>query len=173
MHLRNILKYSAIVFTLAFVQWTQAADGNCACPSCHAADGCCYQDKISHRCVLVPDKKVIKKTVYECKELPYCLHRLPKVGECDCCPDCLACPRYKKVLIKREVVVAEICTTKCVIEEYVERVPGRCCQCGHDPAGHGKETGETPPTAPPIPVPDVKSALLPLNADYFPPVDVR
>ena len=89
-----------------------------------------YQDCVSHSCQLVPETKQIKKTVYEVQEVPYCLKKLPPLWSlfchhgCDCevCPDC-QCPRYKKVLVKKEVVCKEICTTKCVVQEHVERVP--------------------------------------------------
>lgn len=114
------------------------------CPHCKGCphDEIVYQDVVCHRCVMKPDKKEIKKTVYECKEVPFCLVKLPplfghwhKKGCCDTCGnDCreCACPRYKKVLLKKEVVCKEICTTKCVIEEYVERVPVRVCRaCPH------------------------------------------
>jgi hypothetical protein len=95
-----------------------------------------YQDCVTHSCQLVPDKKQIKKTVYEVQEVPYCLKKLPPLWSlfchhhgCDCevCPDC-QCPRYKKVLVKKEIVCKEICTTKCVVQEHVERVPCQPCQ---------------------------------------------
>jgi hypothetical protein len=94
-----------------------------------------YQDCVTHSCQLVPEKKELKKTVYEVKEVPYCLKKLPPLWSlfchhpCDCevCPDC-QCPRYKKVLVKKEIVCKEICTTKCVVQEHVERVPCVSCQ---------------------------------------------
>lgn len=93
------------------------------------------QDCITHRCVLMPEVKQIKKTVYEVQEVPYCLKKLPPLFSllhhrgCDCetCADC-QCPRFKKVLVKKEVVCKEICTTKCVVEEHVERVACQVCQ---------------------------------------------
>lgn len=109
------------------------------CPRC----SCClpeeiaYHDVITHRCRLVPDKKQIKKTIYDCKEVPFCLHKLPPFFShhgrdcCDtCCQPCAECdcPRYKKVLLKKEIVCEEICGTKCVVEEVVERVPCRVCR---------------------------------------------
>jgi hypothetical protein len=83
-----------------------------------AADEC-----VTHCCKLVPEVKQIKKTVYEVHEVPYCLKKLPPLLSllhhrgCDCemCAEC-QCPRYKKVLVKKEVVCKEICTTKCVVE---------------------------------------------------------
>ena len=83
------------------------------------------KDCVSHRCVLVPEKKQIKKTIYEVKEVPFCLHKLPPLhghhhgGCCDKCAEC-GCVRYKRVLLKKEIVCEEICTTKCVVEE----IPG-------------------------------------------------
>jgi hypothetical protein len=115
-----------------------ASLGGGHCPHCgQCQEEICYQNVVTHRCVLVPDVKQIKKTVYECKEVPFCLHKLPKLfshHKHDCCEDCpeCDCPRYKKVLLKKEIVCEEICGTKCVIEEVVERVPCRVCKpCPH------------------------------------------
>jgi hypothetical protein len=107
-----------------------AGPGETPCPHCQGQ--VVYQDVVSHRCKLVPDKKQIKKTVYEVKEVPFCLHKLPPLfghHHGDCCDQCAECdcPRYKKVLLKKEIVCEEVCTTKCVIEEFVERVPCRVC----------------------------------------------
>jgi hypothetical protein len=93
-----------------------------------------YQDCITHSCQLVPETKQIKKTVYEVKEEPFCLKKLPPLWTlfhhhgCDCeiCADC-QCPRYRKVLVKKEIVCKEICTSKCVVQEHVERVPCKVC----------------------------------------------
>lgn len=112
------------------------------CPNCK--QGNCYQEVVTYRCKMVPDNKPIKKTVYECKEVPYCEHKLSKFGHCDCCPECQACPKFKKVLIKREIVTGEKCGTKCVPEAVVARVCVPCCRCGHHP---GAAT-----TTPPVPV---------------------
>jgi len=87
-----------------------------------AGDG---QECVTHCCVLVPEVKQIKKTEYEVHEVPYCVKRLPPLLSllhhrgCDCqmCAEC-QCPRYKKVLVKKEVVCKEICTTKCVVQEH-------------------------------------------------------
>src|SRR5207253_4318073 len=75
---------------------------------------------VTHSCKLVPETKQIKKTVYEVQEVPYCLKKLPPICSlfhhhgCDCemCAEC-QCPRYKKVLVKKEIVCKEICTSKC------------------------------------------------------------
>src|SRR5262245_15342802 len=53
----------------------QAGPVQAPCPYCEGK--IVYQDVVSHRCKLVPDKKQIKKTVYEVKEVPFCLHKLP------------------------------------------------------------------------------------------------
>lgn len=173
---RSSLWQFVLLITSGLFQVVSAADGFARCQQCQSADGYCFQDVVSHRCVLVPDTKAITKTVYECKEVPYCVHRLPKVGECGGCLDCLACPRYKKILVKREVVVTEICTTKCVVEEFVERVPGPCCHCGHNPqpdgGGDQEPAGENTPR-PPVPQVDARSVWLPPADIYFPPVLTR
>lgn len=91
---------------------------------------------VTHSCQLVPEVKPIKKTVYEVQEVPYCLKKLPPLlslfhhHDCNCeqCAEC-QCVRYKKVLVKKEVVCGEICTTKCVVQEH--HVPCQPCQpCG-------------------------------------------
>jgi hypothetical protein len=95
-----------------------------------------YQDCVTHSCKLVPETKQIKKTVYEVQEVPYCLKKLPPLwslfhhhgcDDCAMCAEC-QCPRYRRVLVKKEVVCKEICTSKCVVEEHVERVPCQFCQ---------------------------------------------
>lgn len=112
-----------------------AADGpaglptSTACPH-GARQQIVYQDVVTHRCKLVPETKQVKKTVYEVKEVPFCLTKLPPLfghhRGCDDCPEC-DCPRYKRVLVKKEIVCEEYCGTKCVVEEVVERVPCRVC----------------------------------------------
>jgi len=87
---------------------------------------------VEHSCKLVPETKKIMKTVYEVQEVPYCLKKLPPLCSlfhhhgCDCemCAEC-QCPRYKKVLVKKEIVCKEICTSKCVVEEH--RMPCQPC----------------------------------------------
>ncbi|MFO0902168.1 MAG: hypothetical protein U0939_04160 [Pirellulales bacterium] len=131
MNLRWLLAPIALVCLIAWVAAAQAGGGDDECPHCH--EGVCYQEVVTWRCKIVPDNKPIKKTVYECKEVPYCEHVLPRFGQCDCCPECKACPKFKKVLIKKEIVVGEKCGTKCVPEKVVERVPVPCCHCGKQP----------------------------------------
>jgi hypothetical protein len=90
-----------------------------------------YHDCVTHTCRLVPETKQIKKTVYEVQEVPYCLKKLPplfslfhhhRCEDCGLCDEC-QCPRYKKVLVKKEVVCGEVCTSKCVVQQHVDRVP--------------------------------------------------
>ncbi|HEX6984142.1 MAG TPA: hypothetical protein VF170_02140 [Planctomycetaceae bacterium] len=74
-----------------------------------------------HRCVTRPVVKEVKKTVYETKLVPYCLPR-PWCGVCRGdgrrpCPDCEKCVRWKRVVVKREVVVGETCCYACTAEE--------------------------------------------------------
>jgi len=107
-----------------------AADGPVVCRQPEQAG---FQECVTHCCVLVPEVKQVKKTVYEVHEVPYCVKKLPPLLSllhhrgCDCqmCAEC-QCPRYKKVLVKKEVVCKEICTTKCVVEE--QRVPCQVCE---------------------------------------------
>jgi|GEM_PF-3003152 len=102
------------------------------CQHCQVVEEIVYQDVVSHVCRLHPDKKQIKKTVYDCKEVPYCVHKLtcPLNHDhcCEQCKECECCARYKKVLIKREIIVSEECTTKCVPEPVVRRVPVKVCR---------------------------------------------
>jgi hypothetical protein len=125
----------ALFAALATASGLCAADSLSVMPvSPHCSpDQVIWQDVISHRCKLVPETKQIKKTIYEVQEVPFCLKKLPPLlslfhhhgcGECEMCAEC-DCPRYKKVLVKKEVVCKEICGTKCVIEEFIERVPCR------------------------------------------------
>jgi hypothetical protein len=74
-----------------------------------------WPDCVDYTCKIVTEQKPIKKTVYECREVPFCLHMLPKLGHCDCCPQC-GCVRFKKVLIKKEIIVGYECITRCVPE---------------------------------------------------------
>lgn len=112
-----------------------AGGGHAPCPHCQSTDGVLYKDVVEHRCKMVEDKKPIKKTVYECKEVPYCQHKAPKLFGSECCAECEGCARYKKVLVKKEVTCGEKCTTKCVIEEIVRKVPCcKTCQAEFEPA---------------------------------------
>jgi hypothetical protein len=135
----------------ALIAASAAADSNLlgdaaySCPKCK--EGVCYQEIVTYRCKQVPDNKPIKKTVYECREVPYCQHQLPHFGHRDCCPECEACPKFKKVLVKKEITVGDSCGTKCVPEKFVERIPVPCCRCGYTPPG----SAPTPPGSAPTP----------------------
>src|SRR5262245_44657349 len=154
---RWLLLFAAGALAWAASAWGQAAHLVAACPHC-PPEQIVYKDVICHRCVQVPDKREIKKTVYEVHEVPFCLPKLPPLcsllhhhGCCECeCVEC-TCPRYKKVLVKKEIVCGEICGTKCVIEEHVERVPCRVC---NQPCPQCAAAG-LPPAAPLIPAPPV------------------
>lgn len=95
------------------------------CQHCQVVEEIVYQDVVTQRCKLVPDKKPIKKIVYEVKEIPVCQKKLPCFGHCDDCPECECCARTKRVLIKKEINCGDKEGTKCVTEEVVERVPVR------------------------------------------------
>ncbi len=120
--------------TVGFVTYLShvAYAGHGCCPQCGCAEGC-YDEVINYRCVTVPDVKPIKKVIYHCQEVPFCEHRLPKPGHCADCLECKACPKYKKVLFKKEIICGETCGTKCVVESFVQLVPKACCHCGHLP----------------------------------------
>lgn len=123
------------VFALA----TTAGLALAACPHCQSQAGCCEKDLVEHRCVMKVVKTPIKKVVYECKEVPYCVHAVSKHGDCNKCAACEACPLYKTVLIKKEIVVGEKCETKCVVEEVVRKAV--CCQhCQHELSAAGHKT---------------------------------
>lgn len=122
----------ALVGPLGYAAYSTASTlgGHHGCPQCGAASECCYQQVVVHRCKLVPDNKPIKKIVYEVKEVPYCSHKLSHCHDCDCCAECKACPKYKRQLVKKEVVCGEKPGTKCVVEECVEFVAMPCTKCG-------------------------------------------
>jgi hypothetical protein len=138
MHVRVIL---AVLFAAVPTSQVLSAGDTCGlacgagCPPC-PQEQTVYQDVTCHRCKLVPETKQTKKTVYQVQEVPFCLKKLPPLfsllhhhgccNECERCAEC-ACPRYKKVLVKKEVVCKEICGSKCVPVEFVEKVPCRVC----------------------------------------------
>ena len=101
------------------------------CPHCRAREGVCYLEVVTHRCRLVEEKKPIKKTVYECREVPYCEQKLPRFLAGEGCPECRECVKYKKVLVKKEVVCGATSRWKCIVEQVVHKVPccNRCQEC--------------------------------------------
>ena len=157
MHARIFSTLAAIAALL--VTAAAWADG---CPHCQ--NGCC--DEVTYRCKMVPDVKPIKKIVYECKEVPYCQHKLPKFGHCDCCPECKACPKFKKVLIKREIICGETCGTKCVVEE----IRNPCRHCGNVPCDQAPAAAGPQPTNPAPPMPVIDNAAKAKPAFFVPPV---
>lgn len=118
--------FSVLAIVLALVNIARGDSGG---PVYSEPQATGYYDCITHSCQLVPEVKQIKKVVYEVQEVPYCLKKLPPLGSllhhrgCDCeaCAEC-QCVRYRKVLVKKEIVCQEICTTKCVPQQHVERV---------------------------------------------------
>jgi hypothetical protein len=73
----------------------------CRCESC-GAEHCC----------LVPETKTTKKWVYATKLVPHCQAKCRNPlksshDDCGICPSCEACVRYKRVLVKREVVTTK------------------------------------------------------------------
>ena len=157
MHARILSALATIAVLL-----TSATAWGGDCPHCK---NCC--DEVTYRCKMVPDVKPIKKIVYECKEVPYCEHKLPKFGHCDCCPECKACPKFKKVLIKREIICGETCGTKCIVEEI--RTP--CRHCGQVPCDQASPVANPQPTAFETPSPIIdKAAKTKPVFPFVPPV---
>jgi hypothetical protein len=111
-----------------------AARSPCAC------ERCCRQPSCD-RCILEPESVPIKKTVYEVRCVPVCEHRPSKFLHCDCCPVCQF--HYKKILVKREVVVGHKCTTICVPASARGDAP-----CQTDPAVPTSQTVQPLPPAP-------------------------
>ena len=124
--LRNIL--CLLIIPIASLAVSAADMLRPRCPHCQTPSEYGYEDVVEHQCRLVEEKKPIKKTIYECKEVPYCQHLPQPLFSGGCCVECQACPRYKKVLLKKEITVGEKCVTKCVVEEVIRKVP-RCKNC--------------------------------------------
>ena len=110
MLLRSLLPALALLLFCASA--SLASDGQFS-----VSDQTVCADCIAHHCVLVPETRQIKKTVYEVQEVPYCLKKLPPLFSFHrhCRDECIECDcvRYKKVLVKKEVVCCEIQTMKC------------------------------------------------------------
>jgi hypothetical protein len=97
----------------------------------------------NYRCV--PEKKPIKHVIYKCKQVPYCPHQLPRLGDCSCCPQCQACPCYITVLMKQEVECG--CTWDCVPQE----IPCGCASVTECPTTAPASPLEAMPMPPPGP----------------------
>jgi len=87
----------------------------------------------------VPDTKTTKKWVYATKLVPYCRTKCPnplkcRHEACDTCPSCEECVRYKRVLVKREVVTTKA-GYKCV---------PACEACRAKAAAAGQAPGQAP-----------------------------
>src|SRR5262245_6055940 len=111
------LRYQfALIGLIALASGGGLVSADESAPACPPAP-CRYKDCVTYSCKLVPEVKQIKKTVYEVQEVPFCVKKLPPLcslfchhgcDDCEVCPEC-QCPRYKKVLVKKEVVCKEIC----------------------------------------------------------------
>ena len=141
MRTKLLLAFAAFA-SIAGLSYSGAADmfGGHSCDGgrdCHCpmVEVCEWQDVVCHRCKMVEEKKPIKKTIYDFKEIPFCLTKLPKCGHCGSCDDCRECKdvRYKRVLVKKEITCGETCVIKCIPEEFIERklvkVRRPACQC--------------------------------------------
>lgn len=159
--MRSKLFSLTVVFLVTCVAAARAGTG------CTCGDASCGGCKSPGQCVLVPETKSVKKVIYEIKCVPYCDHAPPSClhgrnwTECDlcgkskdgnghtvsagshCCPQCRAQPKYKKVLVKREIEVGKACNVKCAPEGMHEFKPGCGCK-GDDPAK--AESEKQPPT---------------------------
>ncbi len=98
------------------------------CPPGHTlVEETIIKEVVRTTCKYVTETKKVRKTIYECKEEPFCL---PKCSHCALlghkshCGDCGPCEalRMRRVLIKREVV-EEVPVCRCVIETVVDKVP--------------------------------------------------
>jgi hypothetical protein len=109
-------------------------------------ENCCREVVVSSRCRWVPETKTVKKTVYSYKNVPYCQPNCPnplhRCGAAEKCTECECCPRYKRVLVKREVV-EKVETWKCVVEEEKQQVPSPASR--HVPAAQAPgQPGDAP-----------------------------
>ncbi len=137
----------------------------------------CYREVERFECKTVPDVKKHKKTVYSCKEDPFCIKggsggfsflNLFKRHN-DCCETCPSCdgPFCRIKLIKKEVVCEEP-TTKCVVERVVDKVAytvRKKVPCGSVPCPTGthgvpapESVGSPLPVVIPSPAPTPTSA---------------
>lgn len=110
-----------------------AESGGAVGAACGCESGQCQCEICGNEhCVLVPETKTTKKWVYATKLVPYCLLkcRNPFHGRdegCDSCPGCESCVRYKRVLVKREVVTTKQiykCVPACEACRARAHVPG-------------------------------------------------
>jgi hypothetical protein len=130
-----VVPLSILAMILISTAVATAGLGRC-CPKCQCPDGCRYEEVITHVCRPTEVKTPIKKIVYECKEVPYCRHA---TSTCSCCKECESCARYKKVLVKKEIICGEKCEIKCVPEEVRRIVAVPCHKCGYCEEGNCTE----------------------------------
>ena len=83
--------------------------GSAGCQSDGTQGGCHAQ---CDQCQIHNEMVPIKKWVYETKCVPVC--ELHPGGHCDCGPTCKF--HFKKVLVKREVIVGHKCVQKCSVQ---------------------------------------------------------
>lgn len=89
--MRDLSNSAALLLTAVVLACTGAAVANDAlgighgCSHCRVEEVIEYRDVVVHRCKMVPAKKVTKKTVYEVKEVPFCIHKPTLPFGCDCC----------------------------------------------------------------------------------------
>ena len=97
------------------------------CPHC-GGNGFPAPDVASYRCVKAPEVKPVTKTQYDVKTVPFCLPKLAGFLR-GCCPLDCDHPRFKRVLMKRDVNVEPICDVKCVVEAVIPPAPAPCPHC--------------------------------------------
>jgi hypothetical protein len=129
--MRHRILLIALILAASLATVVLRANDNLAPPAAQAPAQAPAKDSwpecVDYTCKLVPEQKPIKKTVYECREVPFCLHELPRFGHCDSCPQC-GCVRFKKVLVKKEIIVGYECATKCVPEALPPSGPSKGVQ---------------------------------------------
>src|SRR4051794_9675938 len=115
------------------VQTNHGAPPACP-PGCQVVEEICFKDV----CRFVPDVRQIKKWVYSCKEEPFCVPscRGPLCAHHQCNAACPTCdgPYHRNLLVKREIIVDEVCAPKCVVEKVPYKVY-RIVPCGTVPPG--------------------------------------
>lgn len=105
-------RFERLLFaSVAIITAVGAIRGVRAFAECDVESGRCALCGCDH-CVVVPDVKTTRKWVYATKLVPYCRTKCPnplkcRHDACEVCPSCEECVRYKRVLIKREVVTTK------------------------------------------------------------------
>lgn len=128
-------------------------------PACVAGEagtsGGCQNGDCCLGCQRVFESKTLKKTVYRCQLVPFCLPGCKSPLQCGqtCCESCEARPRWKRVLLKKEIVVGHTCESKCEVMCHTHggAVGGNCAPAA-PPAG-GPPPAPAAYDAEPAPVP--------------------